>query len=175
MYFPRVRLELTSTPPVYNFIKQPASLNIETQGPVMSISSPAPKLYIDETLPREEAGFRTMLSFAKYTAEQGRADVSEAIQEIAQEGDRLAEIQLPKSGLVETAEQKLFRKPDESNLQLIPMTPPAIHAEVSPISIKVIPGTISLQFDPAIFQYQFQYGKIKGQVVPESSSLDMTV
>ncbi len=175
MYVPKVRLELSSTPPGFSFSKTPSALSIKTQAPLLEISSPAAVLHIDQTLPREEAGFRTMLAFARYTAEQARQDVRQAAEEYAQAGNRLAQIQLPQSGIVELAKAKLFRQPEEFNIQAVPAIPPAIWAEVSPVSVKIIPGNLSLQFAPAVFQYRFQYGSIKGRLAPEGNSFDLTV
>jgi len=175
LFFPVVRLELTHTPFSFDMEKLNSSLSIQTRQPQMEINSPSPKLEIDQTLPREEAGFRTMLSFARYTAELAREQVDSFTSKTVEIGNQLAEIQNPNSTIGKISAQELFTDPDEINYQGIPLTPPEIGADVQPLSVTVQPGELNINFQPASFQTNYIPGTISGQLVPQENRLDLKV
>jgi len=168
-FFPAVRLELHIVSHTFEFETTRSTLNIEKKAAALDIAIRPPKLTVDQTLPREEAGFRSMLSFARYWADQAREDIKAAIEETASAGDRLQKIELPQSGLVELAEQALYHDPPEVNIQAIPVHPPEIRAELNPPQIRFTPGNLQVDFQPAVIKSYYSPGKIQGQLVVKSN------
>lgn len=115
------------------------------------------------------------MSFARYWADWAREQVAQAISKYSETGDRLVKIQSRQADIAIIQADFVFEQPQKANYEGVPMSPPAIRAEVEPLIISVSPGSITMDYRPVTLSMNYVPGTIKGQVVPVGRTLDISV
>lgn len=118
--------------------------NVSYNFPKVIITSPDPKVRIDQTQCRVDMGARNPRDYGAYIASKGQSKVMEGIARRAQEGDTLAAIDKGSSivGVIASRRQQAMQC--ECNIAFIPEHPPQVEAEVGKMELNVEAGGASV-------------------------------
>ncbi|MEN6351306.1 MAG: DUF6470 family protein [Syntrophomonas sp.] len=124
------------------------------------ISSPDPKLYLDQTQCWEDMGYRTPEAFGGYMASNGQSKVMAGIARRAQEGDTLAAID--KGNTVQSVIASRIRSEStcEYTIAYIPKHPPQVEPEVENIEVNVEAGGASASVQLGSVDYNAPWAKV---------------
>ncbi|TDX58898.1 DUF6470 family protein [Orenia marismortui] len=141
--------------------RQEGSFDIETSPPQINMDYGNPKpfqilsqpqidnspaeLKIDNTSFLEDVEFRRFNSLVKHLRGLAKKKINQGIVEIAQEGNRLAEIENKGNKISQLAKKELTEDKQEIGLKAIPSSPPDIEVETNPVKVKVKPAKIRVE------------------------------
>lgn len=177
-----LRLEIATTPTIWETVPQPARLSLSTTLPRVEITTEAAKveitgnhpgeLSIDFTECRAALGLKTVTQMTEDWAEAGKQAALEAIGNMAAAGDRLMDY---KSGdaIVEMAQDSMIE--DTPSIEWAYKPGPEINYTPNKPEITVTPGNVEVQLQRGMVQndtpfpamhYQItQYGRVDISVV----------
>ncbi|MGE5390239.1 MAG: DUF6470 family protein [Deltaproteobacteria bacterium] len=130
---------------------------LETQPGRLEMSSPRPKVHIDQRQCFADANMRTPEVLKDYLVSLAKSATLEAIGQISAEGDALADFK--NSTVAGMAASKSVHS-HEFEAQAIPQQPPEISFETYPVQIEYQPGSVDLQLQKGMIESQLDWGKV---------------
>ncbi len=130
---------------------------LETQPARLEMSSPRPKVHIDQSQCFADANMRTPEALKDYLISLARSATMNAIAAIAGKGDALADF---KNTTVASYSASNSVHTHEFEAKAIPQQPPNISFETYPVQVEYQPGTIDLQLNRGMVDSQLDWGKV---------------
>jgi len=130
---------------------------LQTQPAQLQMSSPRPRIHIDQRQCFADANSRTPAVLKDYLVSLAKSATLEAIAQISEEGDALADF---KNTTVASLSVSNSVHTHEFNAQAIPQQPPEISFDSYPVEIDYQPATIDLQLQRGLVDAQLDWGKV---------------
>ncbi|MDL2252738.1 DUF6470 family protein [Ruminococcaceae bacterium OttesenSCG-928-I18] len=168
----RPLLEITTTPPQYEYQITRARLEISQEAPKvdrrtqrasLNMRQQAGRLEMNSVRRRSDMGFKGVVDRANYEADLGRQTALEKTGDYAEIGNQLANI-AHGANIPDTLWGQSM-KHNQGNLVLVP---------VSPVDIHYIPASLQTDFQPGQMHADWNIGRAKLNFVPPSFSLNFT-
>ena len=165
-------LEITTTPPQYEYQVTRAKLEISQEAPKvdrttqrasLNMRQQAGRLEMNSVRRRSDMGFKGVVDRANYEADLGKQAALEKTGDYADIGNQLANI-AHGANIPDTLWGQSM-KHNQGNLVLVP---------VSPIDIHYIPASLQTDFQPGQMKADWNVGRAKLDFVPPSFSLNFT-
>ncbi|HWP95343.1 MAG TPA: DUF6470 family protein [Syntrophomonadaceae bacterium] len=164
------RMGLNITRPSMNLTNSLPQIELELTPSRLEISSPSPRIEIDQSQCFADEDHRNVADFMQYWTDYSRSQMTQGIDRIVSDGNNLAAIQTGFSiadlGAEAVDDQKEFE------IIAVPSQPPRIDWEIQPVSYQFTPGTVQITANPGQINNQFQWGKVEAYVA-QPSSLDI--
>ncbi len=141
-----MQLRITTTPALIGVRTRPAKVEMDSQFPKvemkqqkaqLEIDTEMPMVYIDQYECFAQLGYKNFLDLAWEQVQKAYERVMEYIAETAQEGDRLAAIELEGNPVADIAEEKFYWQPTPEPM-LLPVPGPRFK----------VTGGVSIQYQP---------------------------
>lgn len=130
---------------------------METEPARLEMSSPRPKIHIDQRQCFADANMRTPEVLKDYLVSQARSATMDAIAQISAEGDALADF---KNTTIASLSASNSVHTHEYEVKAIPQQPPNISFETYPVQVEYQPGTIDLQLQKGMVDSRLDWGNV---------------
>ncbi|MEN6390751.1 MAG: DUF6470 family protein [Syntrophomonas sp.] len=153
------RIGLDISKPTLTFQSTKPQVELAITPARLDITSPKPKVIIDQSQCFADEGRRGLLDFALYCTDYSRSEFSDAIDKRVSDGNNLAAIYAGSSiadlGKEAMQDEHIFE------IRAIPQQPPKIEADVQPVSINYEPARVDTSLNKGIIEHQAQWGKVE--------------
>ncbi len=170
-----LRLDIDVQPARLGLESSPAKLRLEVPQPRLDIQQRWPQVQIQRRPPvleiepnRELPGWRRPLQQARKAAAEAQRAVLDGIARVAQEGDRLAQIERGASvAEVVAGEAGWWAGHDlaEFNVALVPPAPPEVRVVPGQLDIAVQPGAVTVRSPVEFVRGSVQPGEVRIQLL----------
>lgn len=159
-----MQLRITTTPALIGIRIQPAKVEMESPRPLLEMRWQKPQLnievepvrvHIDQYECFAELGYKNFLDLARAEAQRGYQRVLEYIAQTAQDGDRLAAIELGGNPIADIAEERSYDVPDAEPITL-PIPKPRFY----------VTGGVSINFHPGKIHFNAIVSPVRFKVAP---------
>nr|MBO2494551.1 hypothetical protein [Clostridia bacterium]PZN11659.1 MAG: hypothetical protein DIU64_02085 [Caldicoprobacter oshimai] len=159
-----MQLRITTTPALIGIRTQLAKVEMESPRPLLEMKRQQPQLNIDIEPVRvhidqyecfAELGYKNFLDLARTEAQRGYQRVMEYIAQTAQDGDRLAAIELDGNPIADIAEERSYDVPEAEPITL-PLPQPKFYVR----------GGISIDYQPGKIHFNAVVSPVKYRVTP---------
>ncbi|MCM8900474.1 hypothetical protein KVG29_04435 [Caldicoprobacter algeriensis] len=147
------RVEIKSSQPLVEMKRQPPRLNMETE-PV--------RVHIDQYECFAELGYKNFLDLARAQAQKGYQRLMEYIAQTAQDGDRLAAIELGGNPIADIAKEKSYHIPEAESVKL-PFPKPKFY----------VTGGVSIDYQPGKVHFNVVVHPVRYRVTPHKVEIYM--
>jgi hypothetical protein len=151
-------LKLRTTQPKIEMATQAATVEIHQQPGVLEI---------DQTPCRYSIGLKNLHDFSRDNAEEGKQRAQEAIVKIAEEGDRLAQIEKKGNPIAEMGAEAIVEEPKEITWAHIDA--PIINYQPGKVEYNPIRGRVDLQLQRGTVDNESQRGTVEGYIAQRQS------
>lgn len=157
-------LRITTTPALIGIRTQTAKVEIETSQPFVKMWNQPPRLniqtepvrvYIDQYECFAELGYKNFLDLARAQAQRGYQRLMEYIAQTAQDGDRLAAIELGGTPIADIAEERSYH--------MLELEPISLHF---PKPRFFVTGGVSIDYEPGKVHFSAVVHPVKYRVTP---------
>ncbi|MDN5276732.1 MAG: hypothetical protein PWR01_697 [Clostridiales bacterium] len=164
-------LRITTTPALIGIHTRPARVEIESPQPVLEMRRQQPQLNIDIEPVRvhidqyecfAELGYKNFLDLARTQAQRGYQRVMEYIAQTAQDGDRLAAIELGGNPIADIAEERSYNVPEAEPIKL-PFPKPRFY----------VTGGISIDYQPGKIYFNAIVYPVRYRITPHKVEIYM--
>ncbi len=127
-------------------IRQPkADLQIETEPAMLNMKQEHVRVKIDQSQCFSEAGLKGRAELSEEFAQLGRQAVLDGIARMVDEGNTMAAIANGQNAVANIAAAKVFRPPDDFNIDFIPKSRPRIEFEGGKVFFDPQPGKVNIR------------------------------
>lgn len=158
-----MQLRITTVPSLIGIRTQPAKVKIQNPQPVLqmkqqprlNIETELPKVHIDQYKCFAELGYKNFLDLARSGAQRGYQRAMEYIAQTAQDGDRLAAIELCGNTIADIAEERSYHVPETEPISL-PFPKPRFF----------VTGKVSIDYQPGKVHFSAVVHPVRYDVIP---------
>lgn len=145
--------------PAINLHSTLPQVELQTQPAQLEMTSPRPKVHIDQRQCFADANMRTPEAFTDYCVSLAVSAGQQAIAEIASEGDALADCK--HNTVASMAASKADHSRDhEFNVKAVPQQPPQISWETYPVEANYQPADVQMELRRGNVDSQLDWGKV---------------
>jgi len=164
-------LRITTKPALIGIRTQPAKVEIDSSQPLLEMKRQSPRLdiktepvrvYIDQYECFAELGYKSFLDLARTQAQKGYQRLMEYIAQTAQDGDRLAAIELGGNPIADIAEERSYNVPEAEPITL-PLPRPKFY----------VTGGISIDYQPGKIYFDAVVHPVRYKVTPHKVEIYM--
>ncbi|MDA8233880.1 MAG: DUF6470 family protein [Clostridia bacterium] len=138
----------------------PPDMTLQQQAPDIIITIDYPEVHIDQTQTFAEIGLKKIIPLERELAQEAQVTVVNGIGRRANEGDLLAsQVGFGNKIFADIAESNLPQI-KESNIDIIPRTPPSITASGG-IRVQAVMGDVSVDMPPNLPEIEANLGYVK--------------
>ena len=130
---------------------------LETQPAQLVMSSPGPKIHIDQRQCFADANMRTPEALKDYLFSLARSATLEAIGAIAGKGDAMADFKNITVASYSASNSVHFH---EFEAKAIPQQPPEISFETYPVQVDYQPASVDIQLQRGLVESELDWGKV---------------
>lgn len=138
-------------------------IELSTQPTKLDIQQSSVQLSIDQYPCRASYGLKNTIDATRENAEKGRQMAWAASGDIAEKGNRLANISSRENAIANMAAESTVDP--QGDLQLVRTDPPQVEAHITPAKINVSPGNTTIKFQTEEVTGDYQPGKVNGQML----------
>jgi len=166
-----MHLRITTTPALIGIRTQPAKVEIHSHQPLLKMKREPPRFDIDTEPVRvhidqyecfAELGYKNFLDLAQTQAQRGYQRVMEYIAQTAQDGDRLAAIELGGNPIADIAEERSYDVPEAEPITL-PFPKPKFY----------VTGGVSIDYQPGKIHFNAIVYPVRYRITPHKVEIYM--
>mgnify|MGYP001195799771 CR=1 FL=1 len=159
-----LQLRITTTPALIGVRTKPARVEMESPKPLLEMERQQPQLnidtepvrvYIDQYECYAELGYKNFLDLVRDGAQRGYQRVMEYIAQTAQDGDRLAAIELGGDPIADIAEERSYDVSEDEPITF-PLPQPKFY----------VTGGISIDYQPGKICFNAIVSPVRYRIIP---------
>lgn len=148
----------------------PFQVDMDIKSPDMILKKRDPELQLQVTFPYiveidqracfREIGLLNFLDIARQEAQEGQANVLQAIERYAQKGDRLARIENKDVTIAQVASE-VPERPADVNIDVVPKSRPDITFQEGDVRGDLVYGDVETRLNPGNLGYTSRQGRLE--------------